>query len=132
MHKRLIGLLASAAIVLAACGGATTSTAPSAATSAEPGASAAASAPADGGLAAELILNVDSGGEPPTLDINKAQDSNSIAMLSGLSRGLVYVDAENNVVPSLADSWVVSPDAMVALYSGTVIGPVTSRSSSIV
>jgi oligopeptide transport system substrate-binding protein len=110
MHKRLIGLLASAAIVFAACGGATSSSAPPAG-SAEPGASSAASAPAEGGLAADQILNVDIGGEPPTLDINKAQDSNSIAMLSGLSRGLVYVDKDNNIVPSLAESWEVSPDA---------------------
>lgn len=115
MHKRLIGLLASTAIVLAACGGATTSSAP--ATSAEPGASTEASAPAEGGLAAEQILNVDIGGEPPTLDTNKAQDSNSIAMLSGLSRGLVYVDAENNIVPSLATSWEVSPDAKTLTFT---------------
>ena len=115
MHKRFIGLLASAAIVVAACGGATTSSAP--ATSAEPGASTEASAPVEGGLAAEQILNVDIGGEPPTLDLNKAQDSNSIAMLSGLSRGLVYVDGDNNVVPSLADSWEVSPDAMTVTFT---------------
>src|SRR4029079_17227884 len=102
MHKRLIGLLASAAIVFAACGGATTSSsAPPAGSSADPGSSTAASAPpAEGGLAADQILNVDIGGEPPTLDINKAQDSNSIAMLSGLRCGLVYVDTENTVGPA--------------------------------
>ena len=115
MHKRLLGLLASAAIIVAACGGATESSAPPA--SADPGASSEASAPPEGGLAAEQILNVDIGGEPPTLDTNKAQDSNSIAMLSGLSRGLVYVDAENNVVPSLATSWEVSPDAKTLTFT---------------
>lgn len=115
MHKRLLGLLASAAIIVAACGGATESSAPPAST--DPGASGEASAPPAGGLAAEQILNVDIGGEPPTLDTNKAQDSNSIAMLSGLSRGLVYVDAENNVVPSLATSWEVSPDAKTLTFT---------------
>ncbi len=115
MHKRLLGLLASAAIIVAACGGATESSAPPAST--DPGASGEASAPPAGGLAAEPILNVDIGGEPPTLDTNKAQDSNSIAMLSGLSRGLVYVDAENNVVPSLATSWEVSPDAKTLTFT---------------
>jgi oligopeptide transport system substrate-binding protein len=108
-------LLASAAIIVAACGGATESSAPPAST--EPGASGEASAPPEGGLAAEQILNVDIGGEPPTLDTNKAQDSNSIAMLSGLSRGLVYVDAENNVVPSLATSWEVSADAKTLTFT---------------
>ncbi len=115
MHKRLLGLLASAAIIVAACGGATESSAPPA--SADPGASGEASAPPAGGLAAEQILNVDIGGEPPTLDLNKAQDSNSIAILSGLSRGLVYVDQDNNVVPSLATSWEVSPDAKTLTFT---------------
>lgn len=115
MHKRLLGLLASAAIIVAACGGAAESSAPPA--SADPGASGEASAPPAGGLAAEQILNVDIGGEPPTLDTNKAQDSNSIAMLSGLSRGLVYVDQDNNVVPSLATSWEVSPDAKTLTFT---------------
>jgi oligopeptide transport system substrate-binding protein len=110
-----LGLLASAAIIVAACGGATESSAPPAST--EPGASGEASAPPEGGLAAEQILNVDIGGEPPTLDTNKAQDSNSIAMLSGLSRGLVYVDKDNNVVPSLATSWEVSPDAKTLTFT---------------
>jgi oligopeptide transport system substrate-binding protein len=117
MHKRLLGLLATTAIVFAACGGATSSSAP--ATSAEPGTSSepAASAPAaSGAAAAEQILRVDIGGEPPTLDLNKAQDSNSIAILSGLARGLVYVDAENKVVPSLAESWDVSADAKTLTF----------------
>jgi oligopeptide transport system substrate-binding protein len=117
MHKRLLGLLATTAIVFAACGGATSSSAP--ATSAEPGTSSepAASAPAaSGAAAAEQILRVDIGGEPPTLDLNKAQDSNSIAILSGLARGLVYVDKDNNVVPSLAESWDVSPDAKTLTF----------------
>lgn len=116
MHKRLLGLLATAAIVFAACGGATSSSAP--ATSAEPGASqpAASEPPASGGMAAEQILRVDIGGEPPTLDLNKAQDSNSIAILSGLSRPLVYVDKDNNVVPALAESWEVSPDAKTLTF----------------
>jgi oligopeptide transport system substrate-binding protein len=115
MHKRFLGLLASAAIIVAACGGATSSSAPPA--SSEPGASSEASTPpASGGMAAEQILKVDIGGEPPTLDLNKAQDSNSIAILSGLSRGLVYVDNDNKVVPSLAETWDVSPDAKTLTF----------------
>lgn len=115
MHKRLLGLLAGAAIIVAACGGATSSSAPPAST--EPGASSEVSAPPSGGLAAEQILRVDIGGEPPTLDLNKAQDSNSIAILSGLSRPLVYVDGDNNVVPALAEKWDVSADAKTLTFT---------------
>ncbi len=54
-------------------------------------------------LAAEQILKIDLGSEPPTLDPNKAQDSTSIAVLHALQRGLVYFDKDLKVVPELAD-----------------------------
>jgi oligopeptide transport system substrate-binding protein len=119
MQKRLFGILASVAIVAAACGGATTSTAP--AVSTEPGASAAASAaesaPAsESNLAANQTLNVTAQGEPPTLDPNKAQDSNSITILRALTRGLVYFDKDLKVVPGLASSWDISPDAKTITF----------------
>ena len=117
MQKRLFGILASVAIVVAACGGATTTSAPPAST--EPGASAPAeSAPAasESNLAADQILNVTAQGEPPTLDPNKAQDSNSITVLRGLTRGLVYFDKDLKVVPGLASSWDVSPDAKMITF----------------
>lgn len=122
MRNRLGVLFTAAVFVAAACGSSTATTAPG---SAEPPASSAASeapssgvsaSPAEGALATDQILNVDIGGEPPTLDVNKAQDSNSIAMLSGLSRGLVYVDKDNKIVPSLATSWEVSPDAKTLTF----------------
>ena len=117
MHKRLFGILASVAIVVAACGGATATSAPAAST--EPGASAPAeSAPAasESNLAADQILNVTAQGEPPTLDPNKAQDSNSITILRGLVRGLVSFDKDLKVVPGLASSWDVSPDAKTITF----------------
>src|SRR5688500_1947581 len=103
MHKRLLGLLTSAAIVMAACGGATTTSAPPAS---GPPASvdASASAPTTGGLAAEQILRIDIHGEPPTLDPNKAQDSNSLAVLRALHRPLVYINEKLEVVDALAES----------------------------
>jgi oligopeptide transport system substrate-binding protein len=116
MHKRLLGLLAGAAIVLAACGGATSSSAP--ATSAEPGASTdtgASEAPA-GGLAADQILNIDISNEPPTLDPNKAQDSVSLAVLRALHRPLVYIDKDLKVVPELAESYEISDDAQTLTF----------------
>ncbi|MEO6208133.1 MAG: peptide ABC transporter substrate-binding protein [Candidatus Limnocylindrales bacterium] len=112
MQKRLLGILAAAAIVMAACGGATTTPAPSADASTGVTPSGDASAPPAGGdLAAEQIYHVDISGEPPTLDPTMAQDSQSIAVLRGLQRPLVYIDKDLNLVPSLAESWDISPDA---------------------
>ena len=115
MHKRLFSILASLAIVAAACGG-TPSSAPPASTA--PGAStpAATPAPSVSNLAENQILNVTAQGEPPTLDPNKAQDSNSITILRGLVRGLVYFDKDLKVVPGLASSWDISPDAKMLTF----------------
>ena len=115
MHKRLFSILASLAIVAAACGG-TPSSAPPASTA--PGAStpAATPAPSVSNLAADQILNVTAQGEPPTLDPNKAQDSNSITILRGLVRGLVYFDKDLKIVPGLASSWDISPDAKTLTF----------------
>jgi oligopeptide transport system substrate-binding protein len=119
MQKQLFGILASVAIVVAACGGASTTSAPPAST--EPGASApaeSASAPAasESNLAADQILNVTAQGEPPTLDPNKAQDSNSITILRALTRGLVYFDKDLKIVPGLATSWDISADAKMITF----------------
>ena len=74
---------------------------------------------ADGGnLAAEQILNVDIAGEPPTLDPNKAQDSNSLTVLRALHRPLVYIDPETlEPVPALAESWEISEDAKTLTFT---------------
>jgi oligopeptide transport system substrate-binding protein len=115
IQKRLLGIFASMAIVLAACGGATTSSAP--AESVAPGESAAVESTApESNLADEQILHTDIQGEPPTLDPSKAQDSNSIAVLYAITRPLVYVDKDLKVVPSLAESWEVSADAKTLTF----------------
>ena len=119
MQKRLFGILASVAIIVAACGGAAATSAPPAST--EPGASTAPSAEApstapNANLAADQTLNVTAQGEPPTLDPNKAQDSNSITILRALTRGLVYFDKDLKVVPGLASSWDVSSDAKTLTF----------------
>jgi oligopeptide transport system substrate-binding protein len=112
-----MGLLAVAAIVVAACGGSSSTASPEPAASQEPGASPSEPAASEGpALAAEQILKVDIQGEPPTLDPNKAQDSNSIAVLNGLHRPLVYIDKDLKVVPALAESWEVSPDAKTLTF----------------
>jgi oligopeptide transport system substrate-binding protein len=110
MQKRLLGILASIAVIAAACGGATTSSAP--AESAAPGESAAATAaPPDSNLADEQILRWPLIQDPATLDPNLAQDSQSTAVLVALNRPLVYIDKDLQTVPSLAESWEVSADA---------------------
>ena len=120
MQKRLFGILASIAVIAAACGGATTSSAPPAG-SVAPGASASAAAspaPSGAALAAEQILKIDLGTEPPTLDPNKAQDSTSIAVLHALQRGLVYFDKDLKVVPELAAALPeVSADAKTLTFT---------------
>jgi oligopeptide transport system substrate-binding protein len=116
MQKRLLGILASIAVIAAACGGATPSSAPPAGESPAPGESAAASAPPDSNLAAEQVLRYGIVQEPATLDPNAAQDSVSLAILGGLHRGLVYLDADFNVVPALAESWDISEDAKTLTF----------------
>lgn len=119
MQKRLFGILASIAVIAAACGGATTSSAPPASTA--PGDSAApvvTPAPSVSDLADVQILKIDLGQEPPTLDPNKAQDSTSIAVLHALHRGLLYFDKDNKVVPELAQALpTVSADAKTMTFT---------------
>src|SRR5262245_33589606 len=121
MQKRLFGILASVAVIVAACGGATTTSAPPATTA--PGGSEAPAASATpvasaANLADQQILKIDLGQEPPTLDPNKAQDSTSIAVLSGLQRGLVYFDKDLKIVPALAAALpTVSADAKTLTFT---------------
>jgi oligopeptide transport system substrate-binding protein len=117
MQKRLLGIFASMAIVLGACGGATTSSAP--AESAAPGESAAASEaapPPESNLADEQIIRWPLIQDPATLDPNLAQDSQSTAVLVSLNRGLVYIDKDLKTVPAVAESWDVSPDAKTITF----------------
>ncbi len=121
MRKRLFGIMASVAVIAAACGGATTSSAPPAATSAAstaPGTSAApaSAAPSTADMAADQILRIDLGNEPPTLDVSKAQDSTSISVLQALTRGLVYYDKDLKVVPAIAEKWDISTDAKTITF----------------
>jgi oligopeptide transport system substrate-binding protein len=117
MQKRLFGILASIAVIAAACGGATTSSAPPASLAPGQSAAPATAAPSVSDLADEQILRIDLGTEPPTLDPNKAQDSTSIAVLHALHRGLLYFDQEGKVVPALAEALPeVSADAKTLTF----------------
>ncbi len=120
MRKGLFGILASVAVIVSACGGATTSTAPSAAApSTAPGASAApaSAAPSVSDMADVQELRIDIGNEPPHLDFTKASDSVSISVLKAITRGLVYYDKDLKVVPELAEKYDVSADAKTITFT---------------
>ncbi len=115
LQKRLLAMVGALAIFATACGGPTATQAPA---SVDPGASAPASASAEpsGNLAADQILHVDIGQEPPTLDPNKAQDAASLAVLRALHRPLVYINEKLEVVDALAESHEISPDAKTLTF----------------
>jgi oligopeptide transport system substrate-binding protein len=115
-QKRLLALVGAIAIFAAACGG-TQATTPPSSDGAPPASGDASTPPVDGNLAEEQILRVDIAGEPPTLDPNKAQDSNSLTVLRALHRPLVYINADLEVVPALAESWEVSDDAKTLTFT---------------
>jgi oligopeptide transport system substrate-binding protein len=123
VQKRLLALLAVFALLLAACGSTATQapaseSAAASAESAAPSESAAASESPSGpaNLAADQVLRMDLGGEPPTLDPNMAQDSTSIAILRAITRPLTYFDKDLNIVPALAKSWDISADAKTITF----------------
>jgi oligopeptide transport system substrate-binding protein len=113
LKKRLLAGLGALVVIVAACGGAASPSPSTAPGSTEPSAAPSAT---ESNLAADQVLRIDLGNEPPTLDPNLAQDSTSIAVLKGLNRGLVYFDKDLNVVPSLASSWEFSPDGLTITF----------------
>ena len=104
-HKRTMGAIVAAGLVIAACS--------------SPGTSGSAS----GGAASvapevDQILRIPLGGEPATLDPNTATDSTSITVLNQLVRPLVYFDPDLNTVAEggLAESWDLSEDGMTVTF----------------
>ena len=128
MQKRLLGILASIAILVTACGGATTSSSPAASTPPAASSSAAASqgaassepsAAASGELADAQTLRLSLGSEDPdTLDPSKASTSTDIGVLHALNRGLIYFDKDLNPVPSLATALpTISADGLTYTFT---------------
>ena len=122
MQKRFFGILASIAVIVAACGGATTSSAPPASSapggSAAPPASEAPSSSPAANLAADQTLTVTLGNEDPhSLDPTQASTSTDIGVLHSLNRGLIYFDKDQNPVPSLAEAMPeISADALTYTF----------------
>ena len=133
MQKRLLGIVASIAVIAAACGGAATSSAPAAsqpaasapaASSGTPSGSEApsgspAAAGSGGPLAADQVLHVSLGAEDPdSLDPSTASTSTDIGVLHALNRGLIYFDKDLNPVPSLATALpTISADGLTYTFT---------------
>ena len=105
-HKRTLGAITALGLIIAACGTGT----PSSSTG---GGESQSQAPA-----VDQVLRVPLGGEPATLDPNRASDSVSITVLNQLVRPLVYFDADLNTVSEggLADTWEVSEDGKTVTF----------------
>ena len=107
MHtKRLAAAGFAMVVAIAACSAPGTSDQPS-------GGGSQSQAQAD-----DQVLRVPLGGEPATLDPNRASDSTSITVLNQLARPLVYFDADLNTVSEggLGESWEVSPDGQTVTF----------------
>jgi oligopeptide transport system substrate-binding protein len=117
-QKRLLALLGAFAIMASACGGSSATQAPaeSQAPGESPAASGGESPAASADLAAEQTIRWPLIQDPATLDPNLAQDSQSTAVLVSVQRGLTYVDKDLKIVPELAESWDVSPDAKTITF----------------
>ena len=54
--------------------------------------------------------------EPTTLDPAKVEDGTTIDLLQNVFEGLVKWDEKNNIVPSLAEKWELSPDGVTYTF----------------
>ncbi len=95
--KKFMGAFVALGLVLAACSSPGASTGPSGSVGPST-------------KAADQVLRVDIGNEPPSLDPTQATDSASIQVLRSLTLPLAYFDKDLNVIPGLASSWDVAPD----------------------
>jgi oligopeptide transport system substrate-binding protein len=102
----LAALAAGLSLVAAGCGGGDD----------EEGAGATTAAAEGGGLAAEQVITVNWGTEPPSLDPGLASDTTSANILFNIMDPLVKLDDDLNPVPSLAESWDVSKDGKTVTY----------------
>ena len=104
-HKRTLGAITALGLIIAACGTGTPSS--------TGGGESQSEAPA-----ADQVLRLPLGGEPATLDPNRASDSVSITVLNQLVRPLVYFDADLQTVSEggLAETWEVSEDGETVTF----------------
>jgi oligopeptide transport system substrate-binding protein len=98
----VVGLLGSLALAAAGCGGG------------EEGGGGATG----GGTsqAANQVLRIAWGAEPPSLDPGLATDTTSSNVILAIMDPLLRLDENNEPVPALAESWDVSPDGKTVTY----------------
>ena len=108
-------LLAAGAIIVAACGGSTPTSAPASAeqppaVSAEPGASSSPSAAAEPKTGGTLVVAIP--GDINRTDPSIIDDANSSYVLAQMVETLVTLKpgTGGEIIPWLADSWEISPD----------------------
>ena len=68
-------------------------------------------------LAAEQVITINWGAEPPSLDPGLASDTTSAAILLNIMDPLVLLDRENNPQPSMAESWEISEDGKTVTFT---------------
>ena len=69
-----------------------------------------------GAKAAEQVITINWGAEPPSLDPGLASDTTSAAILLNIMDPLVLLDRENNPQPSMAESWDISEDGKTLTF----------------
>jgi oligopeptide transport system substrate-binding protein len=116
-----LGLLAGAALLLAACGAppASAPASPSASVPASAAASAAAAAKPSPSAAASIAANTlryNIGDEPESIDPAQDQDTDQDFVDMQLNATLVYPDKDLNIQPGLAEKWDVSADGLTYTF----------------
>ena len=69
-----------------------------------------------GQTAAEQVMTVNWGAEPPSLDPGLATDTTSANILLNIMDPLVKLDGDLNAVPNAAESWDESEDATTVTF----------------
>jgi len=71
---------------------------------------------AEGQPAAEQVVTINWGAEPPSLDPGLASDTTSAAILLNIMDPLVLLDKDNKPQPSMAESWDISEDGKTVTF----------------
>jgi oligopeptide transport system substrate-binding protein len=69
-----------------------------------------------GAQAAEQVITINWGTEPPSLDPGLASDTTSAAILLNIMDPLVILNRENEPQPSMAESWDISEDGKTVTF----------------
>ena len=103
-------LVASLALVAAGCGGDDDDGGDAADTT------AGTTQEEGGSKAAEQVITINWGAEPPSLDPGLASDTTSSGILLNIMDPLVLLDDDNKPQPSLAESWDISEDGKTITF----------------